>query len=376
MKIYTSLLILMLLISCKSDKKVEEKMVETKASHDFYVGTYTDKEGEGIYKYSLNSDGILKKIGLAVASDNPSFLAISPDKKYIVAVNEINKDSIGFIESYAIENDILRVINKSSSGGAHPCHVSINKNGYVLAANYTGGNVGLLKLDDTGNLSKSLDVQQHFGKGTTDRQKAPHAHSAWFDKEDANKIIAIDLGTNELWFSKINTETNKLIESNPSKLAMAEGAGPRHLVFHPNKKIAYVLNELNNTITIIEKLGNNSYLKKKTVSILPTDFTDFSKAADIHISDDGNFVYASNRGHNSIAILKVDSKDYSLSLVGFEPTKGENPRNFSLSPDNDYLVVANQDSNNLISFERNKKTGLLTFKSEIKAPTPVCILFK
>ncbi|QWX82701.1 lactonase family protein [Cellulophaga sp. HaHaR_3_176] len=375
MKTYIILLITLVLISCKDEKKVKKEIVEINKVSEFYVGTYTDKDSKGIYKYSLGSNGILTKIGLAAVSENPSFLALSPDKKYVLAVNEVNKDNVGFVESFEIENDSLKLINKSSSGGANPCHIIINTNGYVLTSNYSGGNVGLLKLDTNGKISNILNVQQHLGKGTTERQEAPHAHSAWFDKDDANKVIAIDLGTNELWFSEINTETNKLINNKPSKLAMAEGAGPRHLVFHPNKKIIYVLNELDNTITTVLKSENQEYSKKTTVSILPDNFTGFSKAADIRISNDGNFVYASNRGHNSIAILKVDSNDYSLSLVGLESTKGENPRNFSLSPDNKYLIVANQDTNNLVSFKRDVKTGLLTFKSEIKAPTPVCILF-
>lgn len=375
MKISFTILAIILLTNCKTSKKVEADNSASKKSYSFYVGTYTDKESKGIYKYKLDASGNLSKIGLAVASDNPSFLALSADNKYLLAVNEVNKDSSGFIESYAIQNDGLQLINRSSSGGANPCFVGINKEGYVLTANYTGGNMGLLKLGANGQLSPLLDISQHEGKGTTKRQEGPHAHSAWFEKNNENNIIAIDLGTNELWFSQLDASTNKLIPTAQKKLAMAEGAGPRHLTFHPTKNFVYVLNELNNTISTIRKSTADAYELLNTVSILPDGFSAYSKAADIHISNDGKFVYASNRGHDSVAILAVNVKDGSLTLIGHESTKGKNPRNFSISPDGNYIIVANQGSDNLISFKRNTATGLLTFVSEIEAPTPVCILF-
>jgi len=373
MKIYASLLIVLLVTNCKPEKKVEKEIIENKIDYPFYVGTYTEKSSKGIYKYLLEDNGNLKKIGLAVAANNPSYLALSADKNYVLAVNEVNKDSIGFIESYAIDKDNLQLISRASSGGAHPCFVGVNKEGFVVTANYTGGNVGLLKLNPQGKLSDVLAVEQHEGQGTTNRQEGPHAHSVWFEKEDENNIIAADLGTNELWFSKIDTLSNSLIPT--GKLAMAEGAGPRHIAFSPNKPLVYVLNELDNTITIIAKSEEGAYEKISTSTTLPKRFSEFSKAADIHISSDGKFVYASNRGHNSIAIFSVQ-EDGGLTLLGFEATRGKNPRNFSLSPDDSYLIVANQDSDNLVSFKRNPETGLLTFIAEMEAPMPVCILFK
>ena len=156
---------------------------------------------------------------------------------------------------------------------------------------------------------------------------------------------------------------------------MASSAGPRHLTFHPNKKWIYVINELNWTITHLEKNENGTYKKKLTIPTTPEEFTDENTCADIHISADGKFLYASNRGHNSIVIYSINAQDGSLTLVGHESTKGQGPRNFSLSPDNDYLLVANQITNNIVSFKRDKSTGLLTFVHQIKAPTPVCILF-
>lgn len=343
--------------------------------YSFYVGTYTKGNSQGIYKYTLKNDGSLKYIGLAAKSDNPSFLAKTSDNKYLIAVNEINsKNGLGTVESFLIQGDSLHFINRTSSGGAHPCFVTINKNGFVLVANYTGGNVGLLKVGEKGKLSDLLDVQQHKGKGTLERQKSPHAHSAWFNPVD-NHIISVDLGTNELWFSRLDTLESKLNPSNPNTLNMASGAGPRHLVYHPNVKWIYVLNELNGTITLVQKSDDGNYIKKGSISTLPKGYKKPNNCADIHISKDGKFVYASNRGHNSIAIFNVNTTDGSLNLIGHESTRGDGPRNFSLSPDGKYLLVANQLTNNIVSFKRNKTTGLLEYVQEINAPTPVCILF-
>jgi 6-phosphogluconolactonase len=341
----------------------------------FFVGTYTNAESEGIYTYQLNTDGVLEKLGLAASSDNPSFLAKSYDGKYLLVVNETNHNNQGgTIESFLIQGDSLQFLSKSPSGGAHPCFITSNDLGYVLVANYSGGNIGLLKHDDKGILSDLLDVQQHSGKGTTARQEAPHAHSCWFEPSGSD-VISVDLGTNELWISKLDTKAQKFAPDDPMKLAMAEGAGPRHLTFHPNGTWIYIVNELDGTITMVERSASGIYVTKTTVSTLPPDYTEANTCADIHISSDGKFVYASNRGHNSIAIFEVDLEVGSLRLVGHESTRGDGPRNFTLSPDENFLLVANQLTNNIVSFKRNLKTGNLEFIHEVEAPTPVCLLF-
>ena len=360
-----------ILINCQQKKK---EILQQNKAHSFFVGTYTSGESQGIYKYALLADGTLQRIALAAKSDNPSFLTKSVDGRFLLAVNEIsNKDTVGTIESFLIQGDSLKRINSSSSGGAHPCFVSVNKDGYVLTANYTGGNIGLLKLNTKGELSDLLDVQQHAGKGVTERQDAPHAHSAWFAPD--NTIISVDLGTNGLWFSQIDATTQKLIPTNQQPLQMALGDGPRHLTFHPNNKWIYVLNELSNIVTMVQKNSTGQYEKGISISTLPDDFDEPNTGADIHISSDEKFLYASNRGHNSIVIYQVNELDGSLTLVAHESTKGDAPRNFSLSPDENYLLVANQLTNNIISFKRDKTTGLLQFIDETEVPAPVCILF-
>jgi len=372
LQIITTILIFTFLMSCQVKKEVT---LQNKNNYTFFVGTYTNGESQGIYKYSLQNDGSLQKIGLAAKTENPSFLTKSSDNKYLIAVNEINSENgLGTVESFLIKGDSLNFINKGSSGGAHPCFVAANESGFILTANYTSGNIGFLKINSKGELTNLLDVQQHTGKGTNDRQEGPHAHSVWFDPSD-NNIISVDLGTNELWFSHIDTLQQKIIPSIPNKLRMASGAGPRHLVFHPNQKWIYVVNELNGTITLLQKIENRKYDIKDSFSTLPKNYTEPNTCADIHISNDGKFVYASNRGHNSIAIFKVNITNGSLNLIGHESTRGDGPRNFSLSPDDKFLLVANQLTNNIVSYKRNKTTGFLEFKHEIKAPTPVCILF-
>jgi 6-phosphogluconolactonase len=367
------LIVLINFLNCKKEKVISNQSGE---SFNFYVGTYTDSTSQGIYKYALHKDGSLEYLRLAAIAENPSYLVKSPDEKFLLAVNEINnKDSVGAVESFLIKPDSLQLISRSSSGGADPCFISINKNGYVITANYTGGNLGLLKLLNNGKLSPLLNIEQHSGQGINDRQKGPHAHFASFLPEGRNNIISVDLGTNALWFSTIDTLQNKLVFDNPKTLDMERGAGPRHLVFHPNGKWIYVLNELNNTVTMVAKDDHGFLNKKFSISTLPNDFTQFSKAAEIQISMNGKFIYASNRGHDSIAIFSVDESTGALQNIAFESTHGSAPRHFTLSPDENFILVANQNSNNLVSFKRDAKTGLLKYISEIKAPNPVCILF-
>jgi 6-phosphogluconolactonase len=367
MKYFSTLAFIFLFLGCKNSS------LKTIKETTFYVGTYTKNESKGIYKYSISKDGKLKNIGVVATITNPSFLAKSKDNKTLFAVSEIDENGTGFVHSYEIKKDALQFINKQESGGAHPCFIAVNEANYIITANYTGGNVGLLKATENGKIAPISFVQQHTGKGTTERQTAPHAHSTWFHPTK-NEIISVDLGTNELWFSKLDTTKNELIYTPQKKLKMLDGAGPRHLTFHPNNKWIYVLNELNNTVSLVKET-NNAYFIIASITTLPKGFSTDSKAADIHISKDGKFLYASNRGAQSIAIFKVNSENGSLTSIGYTPVLGANPRNFSLSPNEEFLLVANQDTNNIISFKRNLSSGALTFIDKIFAPTPVCILF-
>lgn len=367
---------LIFLFGCKQNKEEKitntiERQAERLRQTRFYIGTYTDKDSRGIYSYSLLNDGSLQKNKLLAETENPSFLTFSKDRQYVLAVNENEK---GTVESYKIKNDTLLFVNRSLSGGAHPCFITTTNNNYVLTANYTGGNTGLLKLQNDGSLSELLTIHQHEGKMLDHRQDGPHAHSVWTapGKKD---IIEVDLGTNELLFSVIDEKKDSIIPKSPARLKMNPGDGPRHMAFHPNGKWAYVINELSNTINILSEDEKENWKLVSSVSTLPEGYTLESYCADIHISSDGKFVYASNRGHNSIAIFKVEENG-SLENVGFESVRGDWPRNFSLSPDEEFLLVANQRSNSIVSFKRDKTSGLLTYVEITEAPSPVCILFE
>ncbi|NJB70352.1 6-phosphogluconolactonase [Saonia flava] len=373
MNLYRVLAILLTMISCKEKENALEKQMSEE--NYFFVGTYTNKTSEGIYKYLLHDSGSMELIGLVAKSKNPSFLARSSDRKYIIAANEIkNESGVGTIESFLVTKDSLKFIGRSSSGGANPCFVNVDKSGYVLTANYSSGTIGLLYQNEKGKLSPLLNTLQHDENNELESTSKAHAHSAWFEKE-SNTIISIDLGINELWFTNLDSIEHKLVPYKQQSLKMDVGAGPRHLTFHPNRKWLYVVNELNNSITLVKKDNKGLYEKKQTISTLPQDYTEKSYCADIHISSDGKYLYASNRGHNSIAILGVDANTGFLKLIATESTKGDWPRNFSLSPDENYLLVANQYTDNIVSYSRNKSTGLLTYIDQVEASTPTCILF-
>ena len=370
MKTYLPIIIGLLLAACQSQDQDKKK---TQADC-FYVGTYTEGQSEGIYRYQLNADGSMHPLGLAAPSRNPSFLALTSDDNFLVAVNEINQEGTGTIESYRIREDTLMLISTRNSGGAHPCHITVDRQGFVLTANYSSGNVGLLRINRRGKLSNLLDEHQHDGSGSTSRQEGPHAHMARFLEE--HHIIATDLGTNELWFYQLDTTHGKLLPAEPQTLSMEEGAGPRHMTFHPNGRWIYVINELNSTITLVHKKAKENYQKGPSVSTLPQDFQGTNFCADIHISSDGSYLYASNRGHNSIAVFHVNPNDGSLQMIRHHKTRGNWPRNFSLSPDEKYLLVANQKSNNIVAFQRDPASGVLDYYGQIEAPSPVCILFE
>jgi 6-phosphogluconolactonase len=347
----------------------------------FYVGTYTDSGSEGIYRFGLDcTTGKLHSNGLAVLSENPSYLAMTRDGKYLLAVRETSDDnnqSVGYIELFNVDDSgNLSSVNKVSSGGAHPCHVAVNEDGAVIASNYTGGNVTLMCIKPSGELSEVLSTDQHSGQGTVvGRQEKPHVHSSLFEPKGKRLFVA-DLGIDQVKVYTIDKATFTLKPNKYPDIKIAPGSGPRHMAIHPNGKMLFVANELNSTVTVVQMLENGSFRIQETASSLPADFLKTNTCADIHLSPEGNFLYVSNRGMNSIAIFSVQEKESKIKLIGYEDTKGEMPRNFTLTPDGDYLLVANQNTNNIVAFKRNAETGLLTYTDQINAYKPVCLLFK
>lgn len=347
----------------------------------FYVGTYTDNGSDGIYRFGLDrSTGKLHSNGLAVMSENPSYLALSPNGKYLLSVRETQDEknnSMGYIELFKVdESGNLTSINKVSSGGAHPCHVAVNEEGAVIASNYTGGNVALLRIEPTGELSEVMSLDQHTRSGpVVGRQEKPHVHSSLFEPK-GKRIFVADLGIDQVKVYTIDKATFTLKPYKYPEIRLASGSGPRHMAIHPNGKLLFIANELGNSVTVVKLLENGSFRILETVSTLPVNFSKSNACADIHLSPEGNFLYVSNRGMNTISIFSVMPKEAKIKLIGYEDTRGEIPRNFTLTPDGDYLLVANQNTNNIVAFKRNAETGLLTFTDQINAFKPVCLLFK
>lgn len=368
-----SILLLNTLFSYASGKKGGEQ--------NFFVGTYTDGDSEGIYRYSLNpTTGKLTERGLAAKSNNPSFLALTTNGKFLLAVHEIldnEHGAKGYIESFAVDKKKLnlRAIGKVSSGGAHPCYVSVNNDGYALSANYTGGSVALFHLNSNGSLSEPLDLQQHQGHGLNlERQADPHVHSAFFEP-GSDRVFVPDLGIDQVLVYQLDKKNNVLKPSITPFIQMDPGSGPRHLTFHPNKRIVYIINELTCKVSVVSCNSDGSFTILQSVSSLPIGYDQPNTSADIHISGDGRFLYVSNRGVNAIAIFSVDSLNGKIEQIGQESTLGEMPRNFTLSPDDKYLLVANQKSENIVAFRRDAKTGKLQYTDQIKSFKPVCLLF-
>ena len=347
----------------------------------FYVGTYTDSGSEGIYRFGLDrTTGKLHSNGLAALSENPSYLALSKDGKYLLAVREtrdVSNLNTGYIELFNVDvAGNLSSVNMVSSGGAHTCHVTVNEHGAVIASNYTGGNVALMQIDSTGELSRATSVIQHTGQGVDPkRQDKPHVHSALFEPK-GNRIFVADLGIDKIKVYTIDKASATLRPNKYPEIKMIPGSGPRHMALHPNGKLLFVANELSSSVSVIQFMKDGSFKIVDTVSTLPAEFSKPNTCADIHLSPDAHFLYVSNRGMNSIAVFTVQEKEQKIKLIGHEESRGEMPRNFTLTPAGDFLLAANQNTDNIVAFRRDAATGLLTFTDQINAFKPVCLLFK
>ncbi len=343
-----------------------------------YVGAYTETEEEGIAIFLFDAlSGELKYINTVKGVKNPSYLAIHPKKKILLAVNEVSEgqNKTGVVSAFSINplDGSLNFINHQSSLGAGPCYVSIDHSGdFAVVANYGGGTVALLPVESTGKLLPGSMVQ-HSGSGpNTSRQSAPHAHTIMFDKKFGYALSA-DLGIDKVITYSIGNNPVKLIQK--GEFALAPGAGPRHLDFHPNQKFAYIINELNSTVTACTydaKSGNLSEIE--SVSTVPADYTGQNSCADIHISKDGRYVYGSNRGHDSIVVYQIDQASGKLKVVSHHSVKGKTPRNFMIDPTGKFLLVANQGTNNIVVFKIDAATGkLISNGVEVQTPKPVCL---
>ena len=347
-----------------------------------YVGTYTTGKSEGIYLYRINlSSGELKHVNTARGVVNPSFLTVDPQKRYLYAVNEVTdfegKQS-GAVSAFAInpKTRALQFLNQVPSSGGAPCYVTVDRTGrFVLVANYVGGNVSVISIGRDGRLGAVTDVDQHHGSSANaDRQTGPHAHSIVLDH--ANRFAySCDLGTDKIMIYRFDSRKGMLTANKQPWVQSKAGAGPRHFSFHPSGRYAYVMNELDSTVTAFRSDRINGTLKEaQTVRTLPEDFSGINTTADVHVSPSGKFLYGSNRGHNSIVVFGIDEKTGKLKLIGHTSTEGRTPRNFAIDPTGRFLLAANQDSDTIVTFRLDPATGRLKptgFVTEV--PSPVCL---
>ncbi|MEW6196585.1 MAG: lactonase family protein [Bacteroidota bacterium] len=349
-----------------------------------FAGTYTNGKSKGIYSFNFDTiTGELNQKNVCGDVVNPSFLAIDNKREFLYAVSETDEydgKKSGGVYSYKIDGDEgkLHLINSVPSNGAHPCHIIVDKNDcFVLVANYSGGNISVIKLNEDGSLGETVDVVQHSGSSVNkQRQEAPHAHSINLDS--SNKFaVAADLGLDKLMLYNFDNKTGKLIPAEQKFVAAKPGAGPRHFAFHPGGEFAFAINELDCTITAFRFDTNSHELEPaQTVPTLPVDYKGENTCAEIQVHPNGKFIYGSNRGHDSIAVFSFVAVSGNLFLNQHQSTMGKTPRNFVIDPTGKFLLVANQSSDSVIVFSIDLATGrLYETGKKIEIPNPVCLLF-
>jgi 6-phosphogluconolactonase len=347
-----------------------------------YVGTYTSGNSEGIYGYRMDGvSGALRRFN-AFKSVNPSFLTIDRSKRYVYAVNEVpdyaGKPG-GGVSAFAIDaaTGNLRLLNEQATQGADPCYLTVDsRRKALLVANYTSGSLSVLPVRSDGTLGMVSDLKQHEGLGVKEQQKGPHAHCIILDRSERHALAA-DLGIDKVMIYRFDRANSKLTPATQPWVQLPPGAGPRHLTFHPNGEYLYVISELDSTLTAFRYNEQNGTLSQiESVSTLPSDFTGVSYCADVHVSPSGNFLYGSNRGHDSIVVFEIDPRTGKLTLVQHVSTQGNWPRNFTLDPAGRFLLVANQRTDNVVIFSIDPRSGRLTPTGITEQiPSPVCLKF-
>lgn len=339
------------------------------------IGTYTGGKSKGIYSFQFNNKtGSTLLIDSSITAD-PSYLVPSPNENFVFSVNELGADQgSGKVSSFTFDknNGSFKKINEQPSEGDHPCYAAISSSGnWLLVANYTGGNFSIFPVKPEGIIGKATSTINHYGSSVNkERQEKPHVHCSIFSPDDSY-ILTADLGTDKIVIYKFDKATGTASEH--AQIATKPGAGPRHIEFHPNGKIIYVTEEMAGFVTAFS-INEGNLTQVQTINALPENFKGKISEADIHVSNDGKFLYCSNRGDaNLITIFSIDKTGF-LTLVDYQPTLGLTPRNFTIHPSGKFLLVANQDSNEIVIFERNILNGGLTDTGKrISVGNPVCL---
>lgn len=362
----------------KTDKenKDMEKTVQDENSLYLLAGTYTQKESKGIYVYRFDTISGYSEYVSMIEVANPSYLAVSKDEKFVYAVSENGKDTdAANAFSFNKESGKLTFINSQPTGGEAPCYITIDSEGeHIITANYSGGSISVFATKEDGSLTPASMVHEFQGKGVDrERQEQPHLHCVQFSP-DEEFLFADDLGTDRIHRFEVNKtgEGDYLKVGKPESFKVADGSGPRHLEFHPNGKYAYLITEMGGTVIAFN-------YKDGILSEFQTVLADTLKAkgsGDIHVSPGGRYLYASNRlKGDGIAIFSIDHENGSLTKVGYQET-AIHPRNFVITPNGKFLLVAGRDSDVIQIFEINKETGLLTNTyKDIELSMPVCLKF-
>lgn len=334
-----------------------------------YIGTYTQNGSQGIHLGELDpTSGAITMTGAVDDRLNPSFLVLHPSGRFLYAVNELVD---GAVAAYAIDaqTGALALIGRQSSGGAHPCHLSIVGD-TLLVANYSGGTVAALPIQPDGSLGSATGIAQHEGTGPTARQAGPHPHAALC----INGFVYVpDLGLDQVLIYRL--VAGELLPT--SSIRLAPGSGPRHLAVGAGGRLLYLANELDSTVTVLRRDAQTGGLEAvQTVSTLPPAYEGVNYPADLHLHPSGRFLYVSNREHDSIALFLVDAGSGALSPAGHFPSGGRWPRSFGIDPTGRFLVAAHQKSDTIVSHAIDQETGALRPTGYlVSIPVPVCVRF-
>jgi 6-phosphogluconolactonase len=350
-----------------------------------YVGTYTGAASRGIYllEFDGSSGRWVSDPVLAGPSENPSFLALHPNGRFLYAVNELQTfqgKPTGAVSAFAIDpaTGRLTLLNRQPSEGTDPCYIVVDSAGRnVLVANYTSGSVAVLPLATDGRLRPASDVRHVTGSGPVrDRQERPHAHNIVLDRA-GRFALWTDLGSDRVRVDRFDGVAGRLAPNDPDGVGIQPGSGPRHLAWHPSGRVLYLLNELSATVSTLRfDAGRGALEVFQTASARTAGAVAKNTAAEIAVSPDGRFVYASNRGDDDIAVFAIDRTSLRLAPVGHVPTGGRTPRSFAIDPSGRWLITANQGSSSLVVSRLDPKTGLpAAVGSPVTVPEPVCILF-
>ncbi|MCM3873970.1 MAG: lactonase family protein [Pyrinomonadaceae bacterium] len=361
------------------------QLVRAKGSKSIvYVGTFTGASSKGIYAWRFDStSGKMEPLGLVAETTRPSFLVVHPNRRFLYAVGRPTSPggpSIGVVLAYAVDTATgsLKLLNTTSSRGVDPTYLSVDRKGKnLLVANYNSGSVAVLPILKDGSLGETSEFIQYSGSSVhPQRQQGPHSHAINLSPDNRFAFVA-DLGLDKLFVYRFDSQRGKLTPNNPPAAALNPGAGPRHFTFHPGGRYVYVINEIQSTLTTFSYDARAGALKElQTVTTLPADFTGTSTAAEVQVHPNGKFVYGSNRGHDSIAVFSVNVDTGQLTLVELVPSQGKTPRNFSIDPSGSWLIVGNQDSNSLVTFRIDPKTGTLQATGQsFQVGTPSCLRF-